>query len=353
MPASLARPAACHVVLSCAGLLLAAAFAPVQAQYPVAPSPALTLGSMTREPRVSGYLSVRETFRSDTLTFTINRARLGVQALPAPFVAVRLQADFSAVGRTTGTSGDTIPALQITDAFIQLALPDSASRIALLLRPALLIGQLRTPFGLEALTSFSTVITANRSLASDRLSTRRDRGVLAHLRFPRLVTIATAVVDGEGTNRTSNPDGRQMVLGRLTLLPMPTLSVSGKWAGQGGDHRWGYDARWVHGPAVVEGEVIEREGPTNATTRTDARAGYVLAAYRILPWLQPVVKWEQYHETLSTLGTSSNSRLTHTTFGVNFLAPQDRVRIQLNWIDRSEHPVSRKGELVAQVQAIF
>jgi hypothetical protein len=313
----------------------------------------LTLGSMTREPRFSGYISARETLRSDTSTFTLNRARLAVQALPAPFVGVRLQADFAAVGRTTGTSGDTIPALQVTDAFIQLGLPDTASRIAVLLRPALLIGQLRTPFGLEALTSFSMVITANRSLAADRLSTRRDRGVLAHVRFPRLLTLAGAVVDGEGSNRTNNPDGRQMAIGRVTLLPMPTLSVSGKWAGQGSDHRWGYDARWVQGAAVLEGEVIEREGPTSATTRTDARAGYVLAAYRVLPWLQPVVKWEQYHETLSTSGTSSNNRLTHTTVGVNFLAPQDRVRMQLNWIDRSEHPVSRKGELVAQFQAVF
>jgi hypothetical protein len=352
MPASIVRLGVRHAVLSCAALFIAAGVAPLQAQYPVAPTPVLTLGSMTREPRFSGYISARETLRSDTSTFTINRARLGVQALPVPYVAVRLQADFAAVGRTTGASGDTIPALQVTDAFIQLGLPDTASRIALLLRPSLMIGQFRTPFGLEALTSFSAVITANRSLAAERLSTRRDRGVQAQVRFPRLLTIGAAVVDGEGANRTNNPDGRQMAIGRLTLLPMPTLSVSGKWAGQGSDHRWGYDARWVHGPAVVEGELIEREGPTNATTRTDARAGYVLAAYRILPWLQPVVKWEQLHETLTTATTTAPSRLTHTTVGVNFIA-QERFRMQLNWIEKSEWTLSRKGEFIAQFQAIF
>jgi len=353
MPVSLDRPLSRRVVLFALASLLATAGTPLQAQYPVAPTPVLTLGSLTREPRVSGYVSARETLRSDTSTFILNRARLAVQALPAAFIAVRLQADFAAVGRTTGTTGDTIPAIQVTDAFIQLGIPDSANRIAQLLRPALIIGQFRTPFALEYLTSFSSVITANRSLAADRVSPRRDRGIYGQVRFPRLVVLNAAVVDGEGPNRTNNPDGRQMVVARATVLPLPTLSVSGKWAGQGSDHRWGYDARWVRGPAVLEGELIERDGPTNATTNADVRAGHVLAAYRVYPWLQPVVKWEQLHQTLTTATTSANTRLTHTTVGVNFIAPQDRFRMQLNWIDRSERPVARKGEFVAQFQALF
>jgi len=334
-------------------LLLATAVAPLQAQYPVAPTPVMPRGSLTREPRLSGYISARETLRSDSSTFIINRARVAVQALPAPFVAVRLQADFAAVGRTTGSSGDTIPALQLTDAFIQLGIPDTASRIARLLRPALLIGQFRTPFSLEYLTSFSAILTANRSVATDRLALRRDRGFQAEVRFPRLVVLHGALVDGEGSNRTSNPDGRQLVAGRATVLPISTLSVSGKWAGHGADHRWGYDARWVQGPVVLEAELIEREAPTSATTNIDARGGHVLAAFLVLPWLQPVVKWEQLHETASTETTSASTRFTYSTFGVNLVAPENRARLQLNWIDRSEHPVARKGEFVMQFQALF
>ena len=334
-------------------LCIAFAAEAAAAQYPVAPTPVLNLGSMTREAKLSGYISVRETLRSDTATFIINRARLGAQALPASFIAVRLQADFAAVGRTTGTSGDTIPAIQVTDAFVQLGPPDSASRMAQLLRPALLVGQFRTPFGLEALTSTTSVITANRSLASERISPRRDRGIQAHVRFPRWVMLHAAVVDGEGTNRTSNPDGRQMVVTRATLIPLRSLSVSGKWAGQGGDHRWGYDARWAGGGAVLEGELMKRDGPTSTTTHADVRAGYLLAAYRIRPWLQPVVKWEQLHQTLTTATLASASRFTHTTVGVNFIAPQDRFRLQLNWVDKSERPTPRASELIAQLQAVF
>ena len=353
MPAMLDRIITCRAVPAAAVILVALVASPARSQYPVAPTPVINMGSLTPEPRFSGYVSLRETLRSDTGTLTINRARLAVQALPASFAAVRLQADFAALGRTTGANGDTVPAIQITDAFIQLALPDSTTRIAQLLRPALLIGQFRTPFGLEALTSFSSVITANRSLAADRVGLRRDRGIQAHVRFPRLLQVGAAIVDGEGSNRTSNPDGRHFVVGRATLLPLRTLSVSAKWAAQGSERRWGYDARLVTGPFVLEGELIERDAPSTSTADVDVRAGYVLAAYRVLPWLQPVVKWEQLHETLSTPFIGAYSRATYTTVGVNVLAPQDRVRLQLNWIDRSERPIGRKGEVVVKLQALF
>ena len=355
MPAFLDSVPGCRVVTSLAMLLaVGAVFAPsLRAQYPVAPTPVINMGSLTREPKFSGYVSLRETVRSDTGAFTIHRARLGVQALPAPFAAVRLQADFAALGRTTGASGDTIPAIQITDAFIQLGVPDTASRMAQLLNPAMLVGQFRTPFSLEALTSSSILLTASRSLAYERMSTKRDRGVMVQLRFPRFAMLSAAVVDGEGANRTSNPDARQMVISRVSVLPVPTVSISGKWAGQGSDHRWGYDARWAQGPVVVEGELIQRTHRPTAPTATEVRGGYALAAYRVLPWLQTVVKWEQLHGRASLVEPGTDTRFTHTTYGLNFLAPQDRVRMQLNWIDRSERPASRKGELVAQFQAIF
>ena len=333
-----------------AALSVVIAGTPALAQYPVNPGIVISTGSLTREPKLGGYISVRETVRDDTMTFTLHRARIGVQALPAPFVALRLQADLSAVGRT---SGDTIPGILITDAIVQLAPTDTARPIVRMLRPALLVGQFRTPFSLENLTSSSIILTASRSMAADRLSPKRDRGFAGQLRFPRLVTLSAAIVDGEGQNRTSNPDGRQLVSARGTVMPLEMLSVSAKWAAQGSDHRWGFDARWMPGNAVLEGELVEREGPTNGTTTTDARAGYVAAALRVRPWLQPVVKWEQLHETLSTATTSAYARATWTTFGVNLIAPEERFRAQFNWVDRSERPVSRKGELVVQLQAVF
>ena len=83
-----------QILLPCAGLLSMAIALPAEAQYPVNPTPLISTGSLTREPRFSGYISVRETIRDDTSTFIINRARMTVLALPASFVALKLQGDF-------------------------------------------------------------------------------------------------------------------------------------------------------------------------------------------------------------------------------------------------------------------
>jgi len=56
-----------------------------------------------------------------------------------------------------------------------------------------------------------------------------------------MVTLNAVLVNGEGSNRLTNPDGR-------------------------------------------------RRGPFTSTTTVDASGGYVLAAYQVRPWLQPVLK---------------------------------------------------------------
>jgi hypothetical protein len=246
-----------------------------------------------------------------------------------------------------------VPAILLTDAYLELVAPDSSSRVVRWLSPALVVGQFRTPFSLEYLTPFSLLVTANRSQPVDRLSTRRDIGVLGQLRFTRYATLTGAIVNGEGANQTSNPNGRQMAVGRLTFFPMPSLAVSGKWLGQGGDHRWGYDVRWSSSRLIVEGEVIAKDSATGSIAAFDGRGGYALAAYRVRTWLQPVVKWERVREKSGAESGPTERRLTWTTYGVNFSAPEDRVRLQLDWVTRSERPVPASDELVAQLLVIF
>jgi hypothetical protein len=323
---------------------------PTAAQYPLAPSPVLPLALFSPEPRFSGYVSARETVRDDSSTFVLNRARLTMHVLAVRFAAVRVQVDFAGIA---GTSGDTVPGTVLTDAFVELVLPDTSSVAARLLRPALVIGQFRTPFSLEYLTPFSRLTTVNRSQAVDRLSTRRDLGALAQLRFARFATLTGAAVNGEGPNRTRNPDGKQMAVGRLTVFPIPSVAVSGKWLGQGGDHRWGYDGRWLVRGLIVEGEAINRSGPASAGGTFDGTGGYVLAAYRILPWLQPVVKWERLHETTTIASGSSERELTWATYGINFSDVEGRLRLQVDWIAKSEEPIRASDELVVQLQAVF
>ena len=319
------------------------------AQYPLAPTPVLELFTLTPEPRFSGYVSVRQTWRDDTSTFVINRARVTVQTRPLTYAAVRIQTDFSAVGQSRG---DTIPPISLTDAYVQLSRDDTVGWMRHL-RPAVIVGQFRTPFSLEFLTSFSMLFTANRSQASDRVAKRRDVGVLGQIRIGGVATVTTALVNGEGPNRARNTDGRQMAIGRITVFPVPYAQLSVKGLTQTGDRGWGYDGRMLIGAFAVEGEAIWRDAHSDVTTTTCGTGGYALAAYRLAPWLQSAVKWERLHERACTPAAPTVGRLTWTTYGVNVTSPDQRVRFQLNWLVKTARPIDQSNELVAQLIGIF
>jgi len=337
----------------------AAQSAPV-ASYPLVPTPVLEPRILTPGPAFSGYVSARSTHRNDSTVHAINRARVTVMGLPHPGLAYRLQADFSAAGRLQRDS--TVPATVLTDAYVQLfyhptSKADSASRLAAF-APALIAGQFRVPFSLEYLTPFSLLKTANRSLVVDRLSPRRDIGAMGQVRITRFAVLMASLTNGEGPNQPRNPDNTELASGRFILRPLPSLALAGKWAGGGPDHYWGYDGRWVSRTVTLEGEVIRRTGraPGAAATtppapRYDAGGGYVLAAWRVLPWLEPELKWEQFGEW-----TSATSRPSETwvTPGVVVRGLDDRVRFHVNWIVKHTRPVARHAnELQAQLVAIF
>jgi hypothetical protein len=319
-------------------------------QYPLAPSPVLDTSLFPHDVRFLGYVSVRGVVRHDTLTWTVNRARVTAHVRPAPFAMLRLQVDYTATGRTTA---DTVPAIVLTDAYLTLVPPPQASTGRRSVRPALVLGQFRTPFSLEFLTPFSLLQTATRSQPEERITTRRDIGVLGQVAVGQRATLLAAVVNGEGPNRIANADGHELVIGRVTLFPHHGLAVSAKYEGQGADHRWGFDGRWIGHGVIAEGEFLARRGSISATTTTDASGGYLLASYKARPWLQPVLKWERLRDARATGATTTLARLTYTTVGVNFVTRGETLRFQVNGIFKSEQPVATGNEVVAQLIAIF
>lgn len=359
------------VFLACPGVVraqagengaTAPAAGPAVPAYPLVPSPVLDVGRLAPALAFSGYLSVRETRRNDSTAFSLNRARLTVMAAPCPYLAFRLQAELSSAGRVARDSSVTSTVL--TDGYVQLGVrthrADSAAGARSLwsaAAPVLIAGQFRVPFSLELLSPFSLLRTANRSAAVDRIAPRRDVGVMVQTGVTRFATVVGALVAGEGPNVARNPDNRELVAGRLTLRPARDLAVAGKWLGHGPDHAWGYDVRWLPRRATVEGELLHRTGrPPGATAapvptpRYAADGGYVLAAYEALPWLEPVVKWEHLREE----GTAVR-RETAVTAGATAHAAADRVRLQVNWVDRRLRGASsgRARELIAQLITIF
>lgn len=330
------------------------------APYPLAPSPVFDARHLTTTPALGGYVAVRQTRRNDSTLFAVSRARVTVMVAPRDYLAVRLQADLSNVGRVARDS--SVAASLLTDAYLQLTPPpSSAGAWYAALEPALLVGQFRSPFSLEYLTPFSLLKTVNRSAAVDRLSLKRDIGAMAQLGVAHRVTLAGALLNGGGPNATRNPDDRELAVGRVTLRPVSSLAISGKWGGEGPDHLWGYDARWLWRGATVEGEALHRKGRVPGSGAVAAPSppyaaggGYVLAAYRVLPWLEPVLKWERFREERAPAAGGIASSERWLTAGATVATPDDHLRLQANWIDKRFHPLERHAnELVAQLIAVY
>ena len=343
-------------MIKAALIVLVAACVPAAAvaQYPLIPSPALDFTKLDATPVPAGYGVARQQLYSDTNTFVVNQARLTLQVQPVSIAALRLQANFAALD---SSSGRVVPAVVLTDAYVQLSPPESSATYRRF-RPAFLIGQFKTPFSLEYLTSFATLLTAGRSGAADSLATHRDIGIMGQVQGGERVVLAAAMVNGQGTNDPANPTGKEMVMGRLTLVPVvSSLAVAGKWLAHGGDRRWGADLRWFSDPhllpgsVIAEGEWIRRTGAvTPATMTTDGSAGYALVLWRALPWLEPVVKWEKLREAHITATTSTERRLTWMTYGAVLRSPEpaEHLRIQVNWIATTERPRVERNEWLTQ-----
>jgi hypothetical protein len=322
-------------------------------QYPVAPSPVLDITTVTPTPRFGGYLSVREALRRDTASISVNRARLTVTGTPLSYVAIRLQGDFSSGASGHVGADSTVHGFTLTDAYVQFRPAKTRGGLLGALQPALIAGQFKQPFSLEYLTPFSKLLTADRSAAVDKLSPKRDIGVMAQGQWAHRAMLALSVANGEGSNVTSNPDGRQLVIGRLTFLPFSGLAIAAKLANQGADHLRGYDGRWIAGDLTVEGEAIHRSRVLSGTN-VDAGGGYAMAAYRILPWLEPVFKQEWYRETRMNETSNADTRSSWSTIGTNLSTRGGAIRLLVDWVIRSERPVTtHDNELDAQLVASF
>ncbi|MDQ2766009.1 MAG: OprO/OprP family phosphate-selective porin [Gemmatimonadota bacterium] len=331
--------------------------------YLVNPTTVLGMKFFPTSPSLSGYLSVRGTRLNDVTAFQINRGRLTVMEGPKSFLGIRIQGDFS-TGQTGRLKSDsTVSAFTLTDAYVELVAPKAMladHAIVGELRPSLIVGQFKTPFSLEYLTSFAALKTANRSQAVDRLSQKRDIGAQAQIGWESYVTLTAAVVNGAGPNVTTNANGTEMFLSRLTVTPLPWLEVSGKIQREQTDKAWGFDARALWRGLTVEGEGIYRKRPTSATVYTDAGAGYALISYKLLPWLEPVYKYDRYYDTRFTTrsstsgGTTAHTGSTWNVLGANILTTPEWLRVQLDYVHHNERPTPGNfNEYIAQVVAVF
>jgi hypothetical protein len=148
----------------------------------------------------------------------------------------------------------------------------------------------------------------------------------------------------------ANTNSHQLAVARLTIMPLSNLALAAKIANEGSDHVRGYDARYLTDLLTIEGEVLHRDRAPSISTPRSAGGGYALASIRVLPWLHPVLKWEQEREQ-----GIARSSATWTTYALAADDATHHVHGQLGWTTKTERPVDvrRNDELVAQLIVIF
>jgi phosphate-selective porin len=300
----------------------------LSAQAPASSAPSVKL---------SGYIQGRETYQDNVgLVGTINRARLTAAGGVAGNVTWRVQGEFR-----TGNVGTGRASVSLVDGYVRW------THHAL----GVQLGQFKTPFTWEYITSLSLVETADRSTVVDSLAPKRDIGIMADYALGGRATISAGIFNGEGQNVTANTDSSALGVARVTYRPIPYLVLGANAARYFADStRYGVDAS-VEAPWIIlRGEYVGQH--RDLADNADDKGWYALAAAPVRLWLQPVVKYEWFNRPgVAPAGTLKNRAWTA---GVNLFPWGRTTRLTLEYVSRKVgEPGVRKSLGLAQAQVIF
>jgi hypothetical protein len=324
----LQRPgsAVCLLVLSLTAQQASAQGVPA-APPTAAPGPAPSV-------RFTGYIQARETYRDGVgLTGSINRARLTAYGTVAANFTWRIQGEFR-----TGSVGTGKASVSLQDAYIRYQTGDLGVQV----------GQFKTPFTREFITSLADVETADRSTVVDSIAPKRDMGIMADYAIGPTAMLMLGVFNGEGQNVTTNTDSTLLWVGRASVRPIAYLTVGANVATYGSDStRYGVDGDIQYLGAALKGAYIgqHRDGGV-----LDDKGWYVQGTYKVLPWVQLVLKQEDFRR--SEISQALRNRAT--TGGVNVELGGGKVRLLADYVSRKiGTPGTRKGLLITQAQVKF
>jgi len=285
-------------------------------------------------PRVGGYLQARETYQNKVgMTASINRARVSVDGGLPQHLSYRLLVEYEANGTAA-----TAASVSLRDAYIRWQ-SDAVTVTA---------GQLKVPFSREFITSITAIETADRATVVDSLAPKRDIGIMGEMRVSTLATLSLGVYNGDGQNKPVNRDSSLMVSGRLSLRPIPILTVAAEVARYNRDStRYGADGSLEWRGITLRGEYIVQH---RRVKRPVDWGFFGLAAYRVEPWLQLVLKRERFQRP--AIGSAQYNAAT--TGGVNVDLPGGRTRVIADYVSRRiAFPGTVTRSLITQLQVRF
>jgi phosphate-selective porin len=171
--------------------------------------------------RWSGYIQARETYQDEVgLTSSINRARLTAGGSVRGDIGWRVQGEFR-----TGNAGTGRATVALQDAYVRW----SDGRVGVQL------GQFKTPFTREFITSLTEVESADRAFAVDTLAPKRDIGIMADYAAGGRGGVTVGLFNGDGQNVTSNADSSLLGVGRATWRLIPYVAIGANVAHYFGD----------------------------------------------------------------------------------------------------------------------
>jgi phosphate-selective porin len=315
-----------RLALAVASVLLTLASAHAQS---TAPSSPLAV-------KLNGYIQGRETYQEGVgLTATINRARLAATGTVRDDISWKIQGEFR-----TGSVGTGRASVSLQDAYVRWSHQGFG----------LQLGQFKTPFTREFITSLAEVETADRSTVVDSLAPKRDIGIMADYAIGRQATISAGIFNGEGQNITANSDSSTLGVVRATFRPLSYLVIGANAARYFTDStRYGADASLQSPWIILRGEYIGQHRDQQGAA--DDRGWYALAAAPVRPWLQPVLKYEWFDRAGIAPGTRKNRAWTAA---LNFFPWGHATRFTLEYVSRKlGEPGVHRSLGLAQAQVIF
>jgi len=282
--------------------------------------------------KLSGYIQAREVYQDEVgLTGSINRARLVAFGRVIDKVTWRIQGEFR-----TGTVGNGRSSVSLQDAYLRYAPAGWAVQV----------GQFKTPFTREYITSLADLETADRSTVVDSLSPKRDIGLMGEYGY-RQISVWAGVFNGEGINVTSNADSTLLAVARVAVTPLSAFSVAANVARYIGDStRYSVDGAYENKRLTVRAEYVAERDDVTAENRY---GWYGLGAISVIPAVQGVAKYEEY-----TVPGTASSRNRAWTAGVNVYPSGRKLRLTFDYVSRRiGEPAQRHGRVLAQVQAKF
>jgi phosphate-selective porin len=284
--------------------------------------------------RLGGYLQTRITYQSKVgMTATINRARLQATGTIATGFSYKVQGEFR-----TGNAGRNA-SVSLTDAYIRFSHQAVGAQV----------GQFKTPFTWEYLTSIADIETLDRSTVVDSLAPKRDIGIMGDWQAGKYVLFSAGVFNGEGINVTSNRDSTVLGVARAAIKPVPQVTIGVNLARWFGDSlRYGADVSYQDLRFVARGEYVG--GARDSLDAKEDWGWYGLAGFKPVPSVQLVAKYEDFRR--EAIGPQFRNRAW--SIGVNSFPVIPTVRLSAFYVSRKVgKPGIRKGLLQTQLQVRF